>query len=58
MKAKELIGELKGYEDFDIEFVFSEKKADEWPTYRIFSGVEIVDIGHSDKIIRLTGNES
>lgn len=58
MKAKELIGKLKGYDDFDIEFVFSEKMKGEWPTYRVFGNVEIADIGHSDKIIRITGNES
>ena len=59
MKCKELIEKLKEYEDFDVEFSFSEtpKEGDRWLTIRRFGNIEVGDIGHSDKIVILIGEE-
>ena len=56
MKGKELIEQLKGYEDFDIEFSFSEIKNNLY-FLRTFENICIGDIGHSSKIIKLDGDE-
>jgi hypothetical protein len=57
MKAKELIEKLKGYEDFDLKFLFLEKN----PKYKYLNGrtftVEDIDIGYSDNVIMLAGDE-
>jgi hypothetical protein len=57
MKAKELIEKLKGYEDFDLKFLFLEKN----PKYNYLNGltftVEDIDIGYSDNVIMLAGDE-
>jgi hypothetical protein len=57
MKAKELIEKLKGYEDFDLKFLFLEEN----PKYNYLNGrtftVEDIDIGYSDNVIMLAGDE-
>ena len=59
MKARELAEKLMEHPDFDVEFIFSEEfnKNDKWPTIRKFNNINISDIGHSDKIIILDGEE-
>lgn len=59
MTGQELINKLKGYEDFDIEFIFSEEpcSGSYFPTIRHFEDLSIGDIGYSDKVILLSGNE-
>lgn len=59
MKVAQLIEKLKGYEDFDVEFIFSEEPTNGsfFPTIRTFNNIDIGDIGHSDKRILLTGDE-
>ena len=59
MKAKELIEKLKEYEDFDVDFAFSEKpqEGDHFLTIRVFKNIDICDVGHSSKIVRLSGDE-
>lgn len=59
MKGKELIEKLKDYTDFDIEFIFSEPPTNGcyFPTIRRFKDLEIGDIGHSDKVVLLSGEE-
>ena len=59
MKSKELIEKLKEYEDFDVEFVFSEKpqEGDHFLTVRVFANIDICDVGHSNKVVRLSGDE-
>ena len=56
MKGKELIEQLKGYEDFDIEFSFSECNNNGY-NLRTFENITIGDIGHSSKTIKLDGEE-
>ena len=62
MKCKELIEKLKEYEEFDVEFVFSEKPKEgdcfRFLTIRVFENIDICDVGHSNKIVRLSGEES
>ena len=55
MKGKELIEKLKGYEDFDIEFSFSD--CGHGYSLRTFENITIGDIGYSSKIIKLDGEE-
>lgn len=59
MKARELAEKLMEHPDFDVEFIFSEEfnENDKWPTIRKFNNISIGDIGHSDKIIILDGEE-
>lgn len=56
MKAKELIEKLKNYEDFDIEFHFTDGFS-RFPNIRRFSVDCVEDIGHSDKVIIISGEE-
>ena len=58
MKAKELALQLLKNPDFDIEFSFSEKDNSKWGiTVRSFEDVKIDDIGYSDCVILLGGDE-
>ena len=58
MKAKELAEELVRCGDFDVEFRFSELDGSDYGmTVRRFKSIGIGDIGHSDKIVILTGKE-
>ena len=56
MKAKELIEKLKNYEDFDIEFHFTDGFS-RFPNIRRFSVDCVEDLGHSDKVIIISGEE-
>lgn len=56
MKAKELIEKLKNYEDFDIEFHFTDGFS-RFSNIRRFSVDCVEDIGHSDKVIIISGEE-
>lgn len=61
MKVKELIEQLKGYENFDIELTVHRKITDEelknsaypYPYENIQSKLELDDIGHSENVICL-----
>lgn len=56
MKANKLIELLKPYEDFDVEFVFSEIVSEKL-NVRTFKDLEIADIGYSDKVVLISGEE-
>lgn len=56
MKAKKLIELLQPYKDFDVEFVFSEIVNDKLHV-RTFKDLEIADIGYSDKVVLISGEE-
>lgn len=56
MKVSELIEKLKGFEDFDIEFITTEN-TEKFPTITAYSITEIADIGYSDKVVVLEGVE-
>ena len=57
MKAKQLIELLQPYEDFEVEFVFSEILNNKL-NVRTFKDLEIVDIGYSDKVVWISGGEA
>ncbi len=57
MKAIELIKLLEGCEEFDVEFVFSDGSTPHGLNVRVFDNLSLADIGHSDKVIRLSGDE-
>ena len=51
-----LIEKLKNYEDFDVEFSFTDG-VNIFPNVRKFENIIIGDIGYSSKIISLSGDE-
>lgn len=61
MKVKELMEQLKGYEDFVIELTVHRKVTDEelkntsypYPFENIKTELELNDIGHSENVICL-----
>ena len=57
MMVKDLINKLSKYEDFELEFVFVDALQERY-TLRSFKVDEITDIGHSDKVILLSGKEN
>ena len=57
MRVKDLINKLSKYEDFELEFVFVDALQERY-TLRSFKIDEITDIGHSDKVILLSGKEN
>lgn len=57
MRVKNLINKLSKYEDFELEFVFVDALQERY-TLRSFKVDEITDIGHSDKVILLSGKEN
>lgn len=57
MRVKDLIDKLSKYEDFELEFVFINALQERY-TVRSFKVDEITDIGHSDKVILLSGKEN
>lgn len=59
MKAYDLAKKLLEYPDFDVEFVFSEPDNSSYGlSVRTFENVEVGDIGHSDKVLVLVGEEA
>ena len=54
MRVKDLISRLSKYEDFELVFVDA---LQEHYTVRSFKVDEVTDIGHSDKVILLSGKE-
>lgn len=52
MKVKDLIEQLSGFEDFEVEIMVG---CPDRFNYHSYNEVEIADIGHSDKVILLTG---
>lgn len=63
MKAKELAEELLKHPDFDVEFIAwanitnEESEGGSYPYLSRFNNIELGGIGHSDKVIILTGKE-
>lgn len=56
MKAKDLIKLLEQHSEFEVQFVFSDK-SDKFMNLRSFENIELADVGHSSKVILLTGDE-
>lgn len=57
MTIKELSDIYKQYGDFEIQFSFTDS-CGKFLNIRTFSNIEICDIGYSDKVICLTGDEA
>lgn len=58
MKGKELEKICKEYPDFDFQFIFLDGDNGKFLNIRSFSELEIADIGHSDKVVLLSGKEN
>ncbi|ADZ82691.1 hypothetical protein [Cellulosilyticum lentocellum] len=56
MKAKDLAEKLLEYQDFDVQFNFTDGFS-KFPNVRHFKVTGISDIGHSDKVLILDGVE-
>ena len=56
MKGKELAELAMEYADFDFEFRFTDGYSN-FPNVRSFEKLELCDIGYSDKVVVLTGDE-
>lgn len=57
MKAKDLAEQLLKHPDFDVHFnLFERDDSDYGASLRTFDA-KIIDIGHSDKVIKLGGVE-
>ncbi len=56
MTGKELAELAKKYEDFNFQFTFTDGYS-RFPNVRSFENLELCDIGHSDKVVILTGDE-
>lgn len=57
MTGGQLIKLLKGYEDFELDFCFVDGATNGFLNVRVFDDIKVGDIGHSDKVFRLTGEE-
>lgn len=57
MTVKELSEICKQYGDFEIQFSFIDN-CKKFSNIRTFSNIELDDIGYSDKVICLTGDEA
>lgn len=56
MKGKELAEIAMQYPDFEFEFVFIDG-FDKFPNVRGFGQLVLADVGHSDKVVLLSGDE-
>lgn len=56
MKAKELIAILQQNPEFDVVVTICDG-GDKFPNMRTFENIELADVGYSDKVIVLTGDE-
>ena len=56
MTAQELIKFLEAHPDFEVQFCFSDK-SEKMMNLRSFKNLEVADVGHSSKVIILTGDE-
>ena len=56
MKGKDLIKLAEAYSDFEFEFRFTDGYSN-FPNVRSFNHLELCDVGHSDKVVILTGDE-
>lgn len=56
MKGNDLLKLCEQYPDYEFEFSFTDG-CSKFPNVRTFDNLELCDIGHSNKIVILTGNE-
>lgn len=56
IKGRDILNLAEEYIDFDFEFRYTDG-CSKFPNVRTFFRLELCDIGHSDKIVVLTGEE-
>lgn len=56
MTGKELKDLCDQFPDFEFEFRFTDD-CSVFPNIRTFNSLELCDIGHSDKVVVITGEE-
>lgn len=58
LNTEELILFLEMHKDFSVEFCFTDGHGEKgFPNIRRFNNITVTDVGHSDKVITLTGDE-
>lgn len=57
MLGKDLAKICEQYADFEFEFIFTDGNNGRFLNVRSFDNLELCDVGHSDKVVLLTGNE-
>ena len=57
MKLSELIESFVLFNDFDLEFLITEESDNKFMNFRKFKNIRVSDIGYSDKVIILEGDE-
>lgn len=57
MTGKELKQLAEEYPDFEFQFTFTDGY-NRFPNVRNFENLKLCDIGHSDKVVILTGSET
>ena len=57
MKGEELAKLAMQFKDFDFEFSFTDGGTEKFINVRHFEELELCDVGHSDKVVVLTGKE-
>lgn len=57
MKGSELEKLCQQYPDFEFEFIFTDGDNGKFLNVRHFEKLETADIGYSDKVVLLTGEE-
>lgn len=58
MKGSELEKLCKQYPDFDFQFIFTDGDNGRFLNVRCFENLELNDIGYSDKVVLITGEET
>lgn len=56
MTGDEIIKLAKMYPDYDFGFVFTDESS-KFLNVRVFENLELADVGYSDKVVLLTGEE-
>ena len=59
MKMKELRELVEKYPDYELEFVFTDSRADDncYTGERYFEETSVYAVKHEDEVIAITGNE-
>lgn len=57
MLGKDLMKLCEKYPDFDFEFSFTDGNNGRFINVRHFEKLELCDVGHSDKVVILSGEE-
>lgn len=57
MKGKELAELAMKYPEFDFQFIFIDGNNGRFLNVRCFENLDLNDIGYSDKVVLLTGEE-